>query len=80
MSEEEERMSQNTFTPKLLVDYYNLCTNNKHVFYSEFKGFTKINIVEYILVLNFLDNGDRTIDYIDLYSIKSFIVKSRLKK
>ena len=59
MIQQEEPSFNSVFSPSLMFEYINTYTNNKSVTYSEFKGFTKININEYMLVLNYTNNYDK---------------------
>lgn len=79
MREERPLFDNSGFTPSLMFEYINTCTNNKHVTYSEFKGFTKINITEYVMILNFTDTYDIDISFVNFEDFKLFLLKKRFE-
>ena len=86
MTDKEESLLS-AFTPSLMFEYVNTYTNKKNVTYSEFKGFTRLNSTEYILVLNFTDCYDKesdsydiNMDFVDLQHFKLFLLKKRFEQ
>ena len=67
-------------TPAILTDNFNFETDNKHVTYSEFRGFSIVGDTQYILVLNYLDTSERALDFIEFEKFRVFLIKKRFEK
>ena len=85
--DDRENSLEKKFTPTLIFEYINTYTKNKHITYCEFKGFTKVNSTEYILVWSFTDiydvntkSYDRHLEFIELELFKLFILKKRFSQ
>ena len=84
---DENSLSHSVFTPPLMFEYINLYTNKKNITYSEFRGFTKFNNDEYIIVMNFTSIYDkktksfnRGVDFIKLERFRLFLLKKRFEQ